>query len=176
MATFYHLVTRHRLQVGQVLDFSTGQLNRQATFFFSVPANVNLRDILNQPQLVTLPVTDRGRHALREIVLERVRVQSFPTLPSRLSCLYAATTSQRALAWRTLFENEGRHVLQLVKVTATGPVFYGDAANLPTTCAEPIKVKALAAQDYWRYPAKDRLLGEVLVGGRVTVSEVVKVF
>ncbi|WP_203640493.1 DUF2441 domain-containing protein [Levilactobacillus andaensis] len=176
MAAFYHLVTRHRLRVGQVLDFSAGQLNRQATFFLGVPANLNLRDILKQTQLSTLPATDRGRHALRELVLERVRVQSFPELPSRLSCLYAATSVQQALAWQTLFENEGRHVLQLVKGTTTGPVFYGDAAKLPTVADETSAVKILAAQNYWRYPAKDQRLSEVLVSGRVTVDEIVNEF
>lgn len=176
MATFYHLVTRQRLQVGQVLDFSAGQLNRQATFFLGVPANLNLRDILKQPQVSALSTTDRGRHALRELVLERVRVQLFPELPSRLSCLYAATSIQQALAWRTLFENEGRYVLQLVKVTTTGPVFYGDAANLPTVIDEAVEVKTLAAKNYWRYPAKNQRLSEVLVSGRVTVDEIVKEF
>lgn len=39
--------------------------------------------------------------AIREVVLEMVRLQEYPEFPSRLSCLYAAKSYEDALKERT---------------------------------------------------------------------------
>lgn len=184
MPVFYHLVTRQAVHERQVFNFSAGQANAQAKAFWGRGEQLPWDQILKTPRLALTPTQttqlrgdrDRQVHALREMVLELVRLRDHPDYPSRLACLFAARTYDHALAWRELFEKEGRHVLQLVQVTTTGPVFAGDASLLPATDGSAVNAKLAQAERYWSTPAAKEQLSEVLLGGRSVVTRIVRTF
>ncbi len=43
--------------------------------------------------------------AIREVIVEMVRLQDSSGYPSRLSCLYAAKSYEDALKWKELFDS-----------------------------------------------------------------------
>lgn len=184
MAVFYHLVTRQLVHERQVFDFSQGQLNWQANFFLGRGEQLPLDSLLKTPRLGLTPAQttqlrndrDRQKHALRETILELVRLRDHPEYPSRLACLFAASSYDQALAWRDLFKKEGRPVLQMIQVTTTGPIFAGDATLLPATDGTSVQAKLADAANYWANPAEDQRLSEVLLGGRVVVSRIIRTF
>jgi len=184
MPGFYHLVTRQAVHERQVFDFSQGQTNWQAKFFLEHGEQLPLDHLLKTPRLTLTPAQttqlrrdrDRQAHALRESLLELVRLRDHPTYPSRLRCLFVASSYQQALTWRDLFEKEGRQVLQLVQVTTDGPTFAGDATLLPATDGTAVSMKLAAAATYWNTPATGERLGEVLLGGRIVVTRIVRTF
>lgn len=184
MSVFYHLVTRQPVHEHQFFDFSQGQPNRQAKFFLDHPDKLPLNDLLKTPRLnLSSEQTtqlrhdwDRRAHALRELILEVVRIRDFPQYPSRLACLFAAKSYDQVLIWRNLFEKEGRHVCQLVKVVTAGPTFEGDAASLPSITSGTVVDKLAAAETYWQHPAASQQLSEVLLGGRVQVIQIIRTF
>lgn len=184
MSVFYHLVTRQAVRERQVFDFTNGQENWQAKFFLGRGEQLPLTALLKTPRLTLTPAQttqlrndqDRQAHALRETVLELVRVRDHPDYPSRLACLFAAATYDQAMAWRELFEREGRHVLQLIQVTTDGPTFAGNAAQLPSVTGEAVTTKLADAAAYWNTPATGQQLSEVLLGGRVVVTKIVRTF
>lgn len=69
---------------------------------------------------------DQTIRAVRETIVEMVRLQEFPEYPSRLSCLYASKSYEDALKWKTLFDSYNREVLQIVKLRVIGNSFEGD--------------------------------------------------
>ena len=73
---------------------------------------------------------DQTIRAVRETIVEMVRLQEFPEYPSRLSCLYAKSYED-ALKWRALFDSYNREVLQIVKLRVIGSSFEGDGNLLP---------------------------------------------
>lgn len=104
-----------------------------------------------------------------------VRLQEFSERPSRLSCLYAARNVEEALRWKQIFESYNRNVLQIVKVTFDGNYFEGDGDLLPRLSGEPVSAKIQQAQAYWRGTTA-HALPEVLIDGRIEVTEVVEEF
>lgn len=184
MPVFYHLITRQAVHERQVFDFSQGQANVQAKVFWGHGDQLPWDQLLKTPRLALTPTQttqlrrdrDRQVHALRETVLELVRLRDHPDYPSRLACLFAARTYDHALAWRDLFEKNGRHVLQMVQVTTTGPTFAGDVSLLPRIDGAAVKDQLAQAQHYWDTPAAKEQLSEVLLGGRSVVTRVVRTF
>lgn len=184
MPVFYHLITRQAVHERQVFDFSKGQANWQGKFFLERGEQLPLDALLKTPRLTLTPAQttqlrndrDRQKHALRETILEMVRLRDHPDYPSRLACLYAANSYDQALTWRNLFEKEGRHVLQLVQVATNGPTFSGDATLLPATDGTAVSMKLKAAEHYWNTPIHTKELSEVLLGGRIVVERIVRTF
>lgn len=73
--------------------------------------------------------------AIREALVEMVRLQEYPEYPSRLSCLYAAKSYEDALKWKEIFVSHHRKVLQIVKLRVNGRIFEGDGTLLPKRMA-----------------------------------------
>ncbi|AHV96977.1 hypothetical protein PSAB_10235 [Paenibacillus sabinae T27] len=72
---------------------------------------------------VAIKYMDQTTRAIREVVVEMVRLQEYPEYPSRLSCLYAAKSYEDALKWKELFDSYNRKVLQIVKLRVIGNSF-----------------------------------------------------
>ena len=85
---------------------------------------------------------DQTIRAVRETIVEMVRLQEFPEYPSRLSCLYVAKSYEDALKWRALFDSYNREVLQIVKLRAIGSSFEGDGNLLPKEDGIPFSQKS----------------------------------
>lgn len=113
--------------------------------------------------------------AIREVIVEMVRLQEYPEYPSRLSCLYAAKSYEDALKWKDLFDSYNRKVLQLVKLRVRGSVFESDGTLLPKEDAVPFSVKIEQARTYWKGNA-EKELPELLVNGKIEVVEIIEDF
>lgn len=104
----YHIVTRKKMQIGQVILFDNEQKNtlfhyffekeylnsdKQDTFQIISDSRSNNEIILNKDnsQVVTQYLGHTIR-SIREVIVELVRLQEFPHYPSRLSCLYTTKT------------------------------------------------------------------------------------
>ncbi|MDR2024584.1 MAG: DUF2441 domain-containing protein [Hungatella sp.] len=70
---------------------------------------------------------DQTMRAVRENILEQVRIQRFSQYPSKLSCLYAAEIYEDAMKWKDIFDGYNCKVLQAVKLRGDGNILVGDA-------------------------------------------------
>ncbi len=113
--------------------------------------------------------------AIREVVVEMVRLDLYPEYPSRLSCLYAAKSYEDALKWKELFDSYNRKVLQIVKLRVIGNSFEGDGKLLPKEDGLPFTQKIEQAREYWKGNVKNEL-PELLINGKIEVIEIINDF
>ncbi len=135
----YHIVTRKKMKVGQIINFEENQRNTLYRFFFEREhLNSKGEDFIkifqNQFTDEGLKLTkedaevgrqyfDQTIRAIRETVTEMVRLEEYPDYPSRLSCLYATKNFEDALKWVEIFNSYNRQVLQLVSLRVFGKSF-----------------------------------------------------
>ncbi len=187
----YHIVTKKKMSLGQVIYFDDNQKNTLYHFFFE-------RERLNSKgedfiQILYGHYTDEGLkmnkenaevsisyvgqtiRAIREVIVEMVRLQEYPEYPSRLSCLYAAKSYEDALKWKDIFDSYNRKVLQLVKLRVVGSFFEGDGNLLPKEDGVPFSLKIEQARAYWKGNVKNEL-PELLINGKIEVVEILEDF
>ncbi|GKV56975.1 hypothetical protein NCCP2222_29220 [Sporosarcina sp. NCCP-2222] len=187
----YHLVTRTKMKLGQIINFDNNQHNSLYHFFFE-REQVNSKgedfiqilsshysdDGLNlnkEDAEVAMKYVDQTMRAIRETVVEMVRLQEFPEYPSRLSCLYAAKNYEDVLKWKMLFDSYNRNVLQIVKLRVVGNYFEGDGSLLPKEDGVPFSRKIEQAREYWM-GNRHNDLPELLINGRIEVVEIIEEF
>ena len=189
--TFYHVVTRNTMFVGQLINFDKNQKNTLYRFFFEKEQlNSKGEDFIQilygnytseglnidkENADVVIKYIDQTIRAVREVIVEMVRLQEFPEYPSRLSCLYAAKSYEDALKWKELFESYNRKVLQIVKLRVVGDYFEGDGNLLPKEDGVPFSRKIEQAREYWKGNVKNEL-PEVLINGKIEVIEIIDDF
>lgn len=187
----YHVVTRKEMKLGQIIDFNQNQYNTLYHFFFEGDLlNSNGEDFFQilhrhhtkeglnlNPEDVDVAIKYAGKtiRAIREMIVEMVRLQEYPEYPSRLSCLYAAKTYEEALKWKELFAFYKRKVLQIVKLKVSGNCFEGDGNILPKEDGAPFSKKFEQAREYWKGNVHNEL-PELLINGRIEVVEIVDEF
>ncbi|WP_230501213.1 DUF2441 domain-containing protein [Sutcliffiella rhizosphaerae] len=187
----YHLVTRKRMSLGQVIHFDKNQKNTLYKFFFEKEhVNSNGEDfiqilhnnctnddlMLNKENTeVSLKYVGQTIRAIREVLVEMVRLEEFPEHPSRLSCIYAAKSYEDVLKWKEIFEAHYRNVLQIVKLKVQGNYFEGDGNLLPKEDGISFSRKMAQAREYWKGNLKNEL-PELLVNGRIEVCEIIEEF
>lgn len=187
----YHLVTRKKMQLGQIINFDNNQHNNLYQFFFEKEQiNSKGEDIIRilsshyseeglnlnkEDAEVAIKYVDQTIRAIRETIVEMVRLQEFPEFPSRLSCLYAAKNYEDALKWKILFDSYNRNVLQIVKLRVAGNYFEGDGNLLPKEDGVPFSRKIEQAREYWM-GNRDNELPELLINGRIEVVEMIEEF
>ena len=185
----YHIVTRNKMRVGQIIDFSENQKNTLYHFFFEKEQlNSKGEDFVQifQNQYTNEGVNltkedaevghkylDQTTRAIRETILEMVRLEEDPNYPSRLSCLYATKSLEDALKWADLFNSYNRQVLQLVKLRVDGKTFEGDASFLPKEDGISFAKKIEQAREYWQGNVISGL-PEMLVDGKIEVVEILE--
>ncbi|HDR6312892.1 TPA: DUF2441 domain-containing protein [Bacillus cereus] len=187
----YHIVTRKKVQIGQIIHFDKNQKNTLFHFFFEREhLNSNGEDtmqilkehytnkelhIKNENAKVVMDYMDQTIRAVRETIVEMVRLQEFPEYPSRLSCLYAARSYEDALKWKALFDSYNREVLQIVKLQVIGHCFEGDGSLLPKEDGIPFSQKIEQAREYWKGNVSNEL-PELLINGKIEVVEIIDDF
>lgn len=187
----YHLVTRNKMYIGQIINFEHSQKNTLYSFFFdNEQVNTKGEDciqIINAQKMkdglhlskedaeVTFKYVEQTIRAIREIIVEMVRLQDFPKYPSRLSCLYATKSYEDALKWKEIFDLYNRNVLQIVKLRVNGTYFEGNANLLPKEDGAPFSQKIEQAKDYWKSDIKSELT-ELLINGKIEVVEIMEDF
>ncbi|MFD3218169.1 DUF2441 domain-containing protein [Bacillus sp. BR_7a] len=187
----YHIVTRKKMKIGQSIQFNKNQTNTLFHFFFERKhLNSNGEDsiqilkghytneelhIKNENATVVMNYMDQTIRAIRETIVEMVRLQEYPDYPSRLSCLYAAKSYEDALKWKALFDSYNREVLQIVKLRVIGSSFEGDGNLLPKEDAIPFSQKMEQAREYWKGNVNNEL-PELLINGEIEVVEIIDDF
>ncbi|RAN91702.1 hypothetical protein B5P41_01750 [Bacillus sp. SRB_28] len=187
----YHIVTRKTMSIGKIIHFDKNQTNTLYHFFFErEQLNSNDEDsiqilkrhyineelhINNENAKVVLNYIDQTIRAVRETIVEMVRLQEFPEYPSRLSCLYASKSYEDALKWKALFDSYNREVLQIVKLRVIGSSFEGDGNLLPKEDGIPFAQKMEQAREYWKGNVRNEL-PELLINVRIEVVEIIDDF
>ncbi|PEP73821.1 DUF2441 domain-containing protein [Bacillus pseudomycoides] len=187
----YHIVTRKKMILGQIINFDKNKNNTLYRFFFE-REQLNskgedciqiLQDHYTNEGLnmnkenaeVAIKYVDQTIRAIREVIVEMVRLQEYPEYPSRLSCLYAAKSYEDALKWKELFNSYSRKVLQIVKLRVIGNSFEGDGNLLPKEDGVPFSRKIEQAKEYWKGNVKNEL-PELLINGKIEVVEIIDDF
>ncbi|MGF9941125.1 DUF2441 domain-containing protein [Bacillus anthracis] len=187
----YHIVTRKKMKIGQSIQFNKNQTNTLFHFFFERKhlnssgedsiqilkghyTNEELH-IKNENATVVMNYMDQTIRAIRETIVEMVRLQEYPDYPSRLSCLYAAKSYEDALKWKALFDSYNREVLQIVKLRVIGSSFEGDGNLLPKEDTIPFSQKMEQAREYWKGNVNNEL-PELLINGEIEVVEIIDDF
>lgn len=187
----YHIVTRKKMNLGQIINFDKNQNNTLYHFFFErEQLNSKGEDFiqilhghytneslnLNKENAeVAIKYIGQTIRAIREVIVEMVRLQEYPEYPSRLSCLYAAKSYEDALKWKELFDSYNRQVLQIVKLRVIGNSFEGDGNLLPKEDGVPFSQKIEQAREYWKGNVKNEL-PELLINGKIEVVEIIDDF
>ncbi|KRE88287.1 hypothetical protein ASG89_34895 [Paenibacillus sp. Soil766] len=187
----YHIVTRKKMSLGQKINFDKNQKNTLSHFFFEKEQmNSKGEDFIQILQGhysndglkmdkenadVAIRYVDQTIRAIREVIVEMVRLQEHPEYPSRLSCLYAAKNYEDALRWKELFDSYHRKVLQIVKLRVIGNIFEGDGSLLPKEDGVPFSQKIEQAREYWNGNVKNGL-PELLINGKIEVVEIIDEF
>ena len=169
----YHVVTEKPMYIGQSIVFDEKHHN-------GVWQRVNekldiVNDIYNNPEKYKDTVLEHHTSvALRELALEKIRVNQHPDYPSRMACLYVSKTLQEAEKWFDYFVGLGRPTFQIVKLKVNGNVFYGDAEK----CFDGRlleKENLVLAKKYWENKEfNESSIIEMLVDGEIEVVEIVK--
>ncbi|PEF45364.1 hypothetical protein CON22_14305 [Bacillus cereus] len=187
----YHIVTRKKMKIGQSIQFNKNQTNTLFHFFFEREhlnssgedsiqilkehyTNEELH-IKNENATVVMNYMDQTIRAIRETIVEMVRLQEYPDYPSRLSCLYAAKSYEDALKWKALFDSYNREVLQIVKLRVIGDYFEGDGNLLPKEDGIPFSQKIEQAREYWKGNVRNEL-PELLINGKIEVVKIIDDF
>lgn len=187
----FHIVTRKKMHLGQMISFDKNQHNTLYHFFFereqlnskgedfiqilygqSTNEGLNLN---KEDAEVAIRYVSQTIRAIREVIVEMVRVQEFPEYPSRLSCLYAAKSYEDALKWKAIFDSFNRKVLQIVKLRVKGDYFEGDGNLLPKEDGAPFSRKIAQAREYWKGNRTNEL-PELLINGEIEVVEIIDDF
>ena len=179
------------MSVGQIINFDKNNRNTLYNFFFErEQLNSKGQDffqILHEHytyeglQLdkenadVAIKYADQTIRAIREVIVEMVRLQEYPEYPSRLSCLYATNSYEDVLKWKELFETYNRKVLQIVRLRVDGHSFEGDGNLLPREDGVPFDTKIEQAKKYWQGNVHSEL-PELLIDGKIEVVEVIADF
>ncbi|MDF2588526.1 MAG: hypothetical protein K0S41_2367 [Anaerocolumna sp.] len=187
----YHIVTRNVMSLGQIINFDRNQHNTLYQFFFEkqqlnskgedfvqilTSHYINEGLNLNRDNAeVVMKYVDQTNRAIREVIVEMVRLQEYPEYPSRLSCLYAAKSYEEALKWKEIFDSYNRKVLQIVKLRVIGNSFVGDGNLLPKEDGSPFSKKIEQAREYWKGNVKNEL-PELLINGKIEVVEIIDDF
>ncbi|MGE7945590.1 DUF2441 domain-containing protein [Lysinibacillus sp. NPDC093688] len=187
----YHIVTRNKMSTGQIINFDKNQKNTLYSFFFErEQLNSKGEDFIKilyghytnegmninkENTEVAIKYVGQTIRAIREVVVEMVRLQEHPEYPSRLSCLYTAKSYEDALKWKEIFDSYNRNVLQIVKLRVIGNYFEGDANLLPKEDGVPFSQKIEQAREYWKGKVKNELT-EILINGKIEVVEIVHDF
>jgi hypothetical protein len=187
----YHIVTRKKMSLGQIINFDKNQKNTLYHFFFErEQLNAKGEDFIQILQdhytnkglnineenaKVAINYVDQTIRAIREVIVEMVRLQEFPEYPSRLSCLYAAKSYEDVLKWKELFDSYNRNILQIVKLRVNGNFFEGDGNLLPKEDGIPFSQKIEQAREYWQGNVKNEF-PELLINGKIEVVEIIDDF
>lgn len=187
----YHIVTRKKMSLGQIINFDKNQKNTLYSFFFEKEqSNSKGEDFIQilygnytneglninkENAEVAIKYVGQTIRAIREVIVEMVRLQEYPEYPSRLSCLYAAKSYKEVLKWKELFDSYNRKVLQIVKLRVIGNSFEGDGNLLPKEDGVPFTQKIEQAREYWRGNVKSEL-PELLINGKIEVVEIIDDF
>jgi len=172
---FYHVVTDRPMSVGQHIVFDG---EHRSGVWQRVQAKLpEVREIYREPEKYAGAALEHHTDvALRELALEKVRLEKYPQYPSRLASLYVSKTYEEAEKWADYFVSLGRPTFCIVKLEVNGRCFEGDAYKcFDGTPSEEENLRL--AEIYWRNGENEDghpPITEVLVDGDILVAGIMK--
>ena len=172
---YYHVVTERPMALEQEIIFDENHFSGVYERVYNLLDTVE--DIYSNPdKYKNVELEHHTKVALRELALEEVRKNKYPSNPSRLASLYVSSSLEEAENWYEYFISVGRPTFQIVKVSVDGNSFTGDACNcFDGTIDKNYNLEQ--AEIYWE--AKDNTKGkkpvyETIVDGKIKVIEIIK--
>lgn len=173
----YHVVTERPMRLGQHIIFD--ETHHSGVYERVMARLETVNEIYRNPQKyqgaeLEYPVVV----ALRELALEEVRREKYPSYPSRMGCLYVSEALQSSREWAEYFMGLGRPTFQIVKVKVTGNRFVGDAAKCFDATVHKEENLQMAEQ-YWKNepnPSGPPPIQEYLVSGDIEIVEIIQEF
>ncbi|MCC8074243.1 MAG: HAD-IA family hydrolase [Clostridiales bacterium] len=168
----YHVVTEKPMRIGQHIIFDE---NHHNGIWQRVNEKLDIvNDIYNHPEKYgNVELEHHTSVALRELALEKIRLNKYPNYPSRMACLYVSKTIEDAEKWFKYFVSINRPTFQIVKLKVNGNVFYGDAEK----CFDgklTERENLILAEMYWENKNFDKTsIVEILVDGDIEVIKIV---
>lgn len=103
----YHVVTEKPMHIGQHITFDE---NHHNGVWNRVNEKLDIVDDIyyNPEKYKNIRLEHHTSVALRELALEKVRIEKFPSFPSRMACLYVSKTLEEAEKWFDYFTSLGR--------------------------------------------------------------------
>lgn len=105
----------------------------------------------------------------RELLLENVRLEHYPDMPSRHTCLWVSQEPQESLEWLQHFVDLGALDLKLVCLETSDEPAKVDSMFLPLK-SDSLSKKLEKAHDYWSGKTSERPMIEYLFKGKATVK------
>ena len=161
---YYHLkkvsTDEKPLDVGQELNIGD-KYNDFFMYYDHLPANLTIDNLVNEFSIFT-----------RELLLENVRISSYPEMPSREKCIWLIPNDdllvQRIIYWTKEFKEDCR----IFKVSCTGNVHMADSLFIQKYqgCFSDIVENA---HKYWQgvIEGENKLSSEILFTGHLMVLE-----
>ena len=172
---FYHVVTEKPMKVGQEIIFD--QYNHSGVYERVYNLEDKVQEIYCNPTKYQNEEFDHHtKVALRELALEEVRKNKYPSYPSRLTSLYVSKSLEEAKNWYEYFISLGRPTYQIVKISVDGNSFKGDACN----CFEGTSNKQYNLEQseiYWSGNSNnkgEKPIYETIVDGKIKIVEIIK--
>lgn len=117
-------------------------------------------------------VANYYRLLARELLLEKVRYESFPSAPARRNCIFLFDSKDEIEKWKnTVGATQERW--QVLEVRATGNILKVDSMNLPQG-NEPFSVWETKAYKYWNCETTNKPWTEILLEGQVLVERILE--
>ena len=121
-------------------------------------------------EYVAWSISDHFMQYARELIWEEVRSKNFPSLPSRLRCIWLAVSLDDAKIWAARMKLEKN--FQILKVNADGNFHIADESFLVGD-SEAYSKSVENAQRYWKGELNEGGLREVLFEGNLKVIDTV---
>lgn len=103
----------------------------------------------------------------RELILENIRIQSYPHMPSRLKCLWVTKTREEAQAWINHFSNEKEP--KLISFESIVEPIKVDSMLIPLP-HDSLKDKEVKSHSYWSGEMSEKPMIEYLFQGKAKIK------
>ena len=160
---FYHANSGKKLVVGDVLIFNSNTHNRMFDEVYNNEYKLNEIDanelLINKKRnddtnlsvgefLLVFKTINNDAFVLRELALEEVRKNKYPSYPSRLNCLYITKEKDGAFEWSNILKRNKKQCKQILTLECTGELFIGDG-DLMKRQNLSYKNHLKNAENYW---------------------------
>ena len=103
----------------------------------------------------------------RELILENIRIQSYPHMPSRLKCLWVTKTREEAQTWINNFSNTKE--LKLISFESMVEPIKVDSMLIPLP-HDSLKDKEVKSHSYWSGEISEKPMIEYLFQGKAKIT------
>lgn len=166
---FYHANSGEKLSIGDVLIYNEDKHNKMYGEVYNSEYKINDIDanelLINKKKNkdnnltieefeMVLNTINNYAFVMRELALEEVRKEKYPSYPSRLNCLYVTKTKEDAINWSNILKRNKKECKQILTLECTGDLFIGDG-NLMKRQNISYQKHLENAEKYWNSKIKE---------------------